>query len=135
MAILSDNARLNVQAALVLVITVVAVVLVPHETLRPIALAVLGASGLGLFGTRAYMRRLERAIDFLAAAGTATRADGLVALLTGPERTVLRVGEVTDVRASIDLLRARQRSILSAGMLVGLIAISAGLAAIVAFDL
>lgn len=135
MALLSDDAKLNVQAVLVLVGTAAAVGLVPHHRLLPIALAVLGAAALALLGLRAYLRRLERAIAFLVAAGSADRAAGLVAWLSAPERKALWVGDVTDVSTTIELLRRRQRAVLSFGMLVGLVAICAGLSALIAFEL
>ncbi len=135
MALLSDDAKRNVEAALVLAGTVAAVVLVPHGRLLPIALTVSGAAILALLGLRAYLRRLERAVAFLSAAGSADRAGGLVALLSEPERKVLGVGDVTDVPTTIGLLRTRQRAIVSFGTLVGMVAICAGLSALIAFEL
>jgi hypothetical protein len=134
MAFMSDNAKLNVETVLVIVVAIAALVLVPHGRLRPISVAVVVAVALALLGIKAYLRRLEDVIDFLTTASSANRASGLVALLSEPERKLLRVGDASDAEATIALLKKRQEAITSFGMFVGITGVCAVLVAIITFE-
>ena len=132
---MTENARNNLLAALVLAATVVLLVAAPHPLLRPLAIRTLAAGVLGVLGARFYYRRLHEAVSFLSRPENLERPELLHALISRPERIVLGVSRPGDPQGTLRTLRRRQSLVLAVGMGFGLSALASFLLLAYLFDL
>lgn len=128
---LSEGAVLNIQAAAVLVAFVALLILVPHQWLRPLSAALAIFAALIVVGIRAYLRRLQQVVTFLASGNTASTDTLLAALLTAPERRLLGLSPNVTAADAIRILRQRQSTFTSLAMCIALPGICAFLLVVV----
>ncbi len=116
----SNRILTNVAAPFVLLATPVALIAVPHHLLRPISLAAVACSALGVVGIRTYMRRLESVVVFITTHPGAAPENLLVALLYPTERRLLRVPDHPSAQEATSLLRHRQSMLFHMGMAIAI---------------
>jgi hypothetical protein len=131
--LLSGSAVLNLQAALVLVATLVVLVAVPHAALRPLSIAVAAASALAVIGLRASLRRMQEAVRLLSSNPESDPEELLGAVLRPAARRALRLGPQRSAGEAIARIRARQETLTSLGIVVALPGICAFLVALYFF--
>ncbi len=124
----------NVLAVLVLAGSVVLLVVVPHEWLRPLSVACALLAALAVFGIRAYLRRLEGVVSFLSSTHPAEPAAQLAALLSEAERRLLLVRRPSTTAEINDLLRRRQAALRTLAMGLAVPGICAFLVALYFFS-
>jgi len=129
--LVSERTVLNLQTAAVFLAFVSLLLLVPHQWLKPLSAGFATFAALVVVGIRAYLRRLQQVVSFLASGNTASTDDLLAALLSAPERSVLGLPPNVTAADSIRILRQRQSALTSLAMCVALPGICAFLLVVV----
>lgn len=127
---LTENTVTNLQTILVLVGCVALLIFVPHQWLRPLSLGFVVFAALVVVGGRAYLRRLEEVVRYLASNDIAHRAAVMVPLLTERERKLLRLNIQGPPAELTHLVRRRQATLTSAAMCVAVPGVCAFLVAL-----
>jgi hypothetical protein len=126
--------RNNVLAAVVLIGALAAWIVMPHQLLGPIALALVLAAFGGVFGIRAWRRHLHDVETFLESNRDRYQPALLSALLTGTESQILRTGVPVGADEAIGILRARQELLLNVGMFLAIVGIGAAIVTLGVYD-
>lgn len=117
---MTERFATNLQASLILAAYLILLLIVPHQVLRPLSVGVLAFAVLVVVGLRAYLRRLEQVARLLDSNRTSPPAPLLVALLSEPERAVLRLDDKGTSAEIISAVRRRQSVLTSAAMCVAI---------------
>ncbi|HSY47974.1 MAG TPA: hypothetical protein VLC46_04105 [Thermoanaerobaculia bacterium] len=124
----------TLQTFLVLAGYVALLLFVPHEWLRPLSVGFFVFAVLVVVGVRAYLRRLEMVVRYLATDHTARETALLVPLLTERERGLLRLNKHLTAAEITNVLRRRQATLTFAAMCVAIPGICAFLVAVFFFS-
>jgi hypothetical protein len=95
-------------------------IFVPHEWLRPLSVGIVVFAVIVVVGARAYLRRLESVVRFLATNQAVPREGLPEVLFSERERRLLRVNTHGTAAEITAVLRRRQATLTSAAMCVAI---------------